>query len=84
MVLQRNLFYRLGHLLPFGRSAAEGYQKFFEILEIIGARSIGEIRLRFKASMVVWGGDPFSLASYARVVVACGQTQARLYNISAV
>jgi imidazolonepropionase-like amidohydrolase len=38
--------------------------------EIIGAQNIGEVRQGFKASLVVWSGDPFSLANYPALFVA--------------
>lgn len=44
-----------------------------EPAEIIGAQNIGEVRQGFKASFVVWSGDPFSLASYLALVVAEGE-----------
>jgi imidazolonepropionase-like amidohydrolase len=43
-----------------------------EPAEIIGAQNIGKVRQGFKASLVVWSGDPFSLASCLALVVAEG------------
>jgi imidazolonepropionase-like amidohydrolase len=74
VTLQRNLFYSLRHLLRFGLSRAEAISKITrEPAEIIGAQNIGEVRPGFKASLVVWSGDPFSLASHPIMVVAEGK-----------
>jgi imidazolonepropionase-like amidohydrolase len=40
---------------------------------IVGAQNIGEVRQGYKASLVVWSGDPFSLASYPTLFVAEGE-----------
>jgi imidazolonepropionase-like amidohydrolase len=73
VTLQRNLLYSLRHLLRFGLSRAQAISKITrEPAEIIGAQNIGEVRQGFKASLVVWSGDPFSLASYPTLVVAEG------------
>ena len=73
VTLQRNLFYSLRHLLRFGLSRAQAISKITrEPAEIIGAQNIGEVRQGFKASFVVWSGDPFSLASYPALVIAEG------------
>ncbi len=74
VTLQRNLFYSLRHLLRFGISKAEAISKITrEPAEIIGAQNIGEIKQGFKASLVVWSGDPFSLTSHPTMVVAEGE-----------
>jgi imidazolonepropionase-like amidohydrolase len=74
VTLQRNLFYSLRHLLWFGLSRAGAISKITRVpAEIIGAQNIGEVRKGFKASLVVWGGDPFSLTSYLTLVVAEGE-----------
>jgi imidazolonepropionase-like amidohydrolase len=74
VTLQRNLFYSLRHLLRFGLSRAEAISKITrEPAEIIGAQNIGEVRPGFKASLVVWSGDPFSLTSHPIMVVAEGK-----------
>jgi imidazolonepropionase-like amidohydrolase len=73
VTLQRNLFYSLRHLMRFGLSRAQAISKITrEPAEIIGAQNIGEVREGFKASLVVWSGDPFSLASHPTLVVAEG------------
>jgi imidazolonepropionase-like amidohydrolase len=74
VILQRNLFYSLRHFLRFGLSKAEAISKITsEPAEIIGAHNIGEVRPDFKASFVVWSGDPFSLTSHPIMVVAEGK-----------
>ncbi len=74
VTLQRNLFYSLRHFLRFGLSKATAISKITrEPAEIIGAQNIGEVRLGFKASLVVWSGDPFSLTSHPIMVVAEGK-----------
>jgi len=42
--------------------------------EIIGLKNIGQIKPGFKASLVVWNGDPFSLSSQPVLVLAEGRT----------
>jgi imidazolonepropionase-like amidohydrolase len=74
VTLQRSLFYSLRHLLRFGLSRAEAISKITrEPAEIIGAHNIGEVRPSFKASVIVWSGDPFSLSSHPIMVVAEGK-----------
>ncbi len=73
VTIQRNLFYSLLHLLRFGLSRAQAISEITrEPAEIIGAQNIDEVRYASKASLVVWSGDPFSLASYPTLVVAEG------------
>jgi imidazolonepropionase-like amidohydrolase len=75
VTLQRNLFYTLRHLLRFGMSKAEAISKITsEAAEIIGVNNIGQVKPGFKASFVVWNGDPFSLSSYPVLVIAEGKT----------
>lgn len=75
VILQRNLFYTLRHLLRFGMSKAEAISKITsEAAEIIGVNDIGQVKPGFKASFVVWNGDPFSLSSYPVLVIAEGKT----------
>lgn len=75
VILQRNIFYSLRHLLRFGLSKAEAISKISkEAAEIIGAQNIGQVKAGFKASLVVWNGDPFSLSSHPILVIAEGKT----------
>jgi imidazolonepropionase-like amidohydrolase len=53
-----------------GLSRAQAISKITrEPAEIIGAQNIDEVRQGFKASLVVWTGDPFSLTSYYPTLV---------------
>ena len=75
VILQRNILYSLRHLLRFGLSKADAISKISkEAAEIIGAQNIGQVRAGFKASIVIWNGDPFSLSSYPILVIAEGRT----------
>jgi imidazolonepropionase-like amidohydrolase len=75
VILQRNMFYTLRHLLRFGLSKADAISKITkESAEIIGGQGIGQIQPGFKASLVAWNGDPFSLASHPVLVIAEGKT----------
>jgi len=78
VILQRNMFYTLRHLLRFGLSKADAISKITkEAAEIIGERQLGQIKPGFKASIIVWNGDPFSLSSYPILVIAEGRTAYR-------
>ena len=75
VILQRNLFYTLRHLLRFGMSKAGAISKITkEAAEIIGVSDIGQVKAGYKASFVVWNGDPFSLSSFPVLVIAEGKT----------
>jgi imidazolonepropionase-like amidohydrolase len=55
-------------------SKAEAISKITkESAEIIGVNNIGQVKAGFKASFVVWNGDPFSLSSYPVLVIAEGK-----------
>src|SRR5919112_462348 len=74
IVLQRNMFYTLRHLLRFGLSRPAAISKITsEAAEIIGVPDIGQIRPKFKASLIVWNGDPFSFSSYPIMVIGEGK-----------
>jgi len=74
VLLQRNLFFCLRHLLRFGTSKAEAISKITkEPADIIGAPTIGQIKPGFKASLTLWNNDPFLLSSYAKTVFAEGE-----------
>jgi imidazolonepropionase-like amidohydrolase len=75
VILQRNMFYALRHLLRFVLSKAQAIQKSLsESADIIGIHDLGQIRLGFKSSFVVWNGDPFSLTSCPIMSIAEGKT----------
>jgi imidazolonepropionase-like amidohydrolase len=74
VILQRNIFYTLRHILRFGLSKAQAISKITkEPAEIIGAHNIGQVKPGFKASMVVWNDDPFSLTSHPILIIAEGK-----------
>ena len=75
VILQRNMFYTLRHLLRFSISKAEAISKITkEPAEIIGAHDIiGQVKPGSKASMVIWNDDPFSLTSHPILVIAEGK-----------
>ncbi|MDR4512532.1 MAG: hypothetical protein MRJ93_12605 [Nitrososphaeraceae archaeon] len=73
VILQRNLFYSLRHLLRFGLSRADAISKITkESAEIIGARRLGQIS-GYTASLTMWNDDPFILSSYPENVIAEGK-----------
>ncbi len=75
VILQRNMFYTLRHLLRFGLSKTQAISKITkESADIVGIGDLGQIRPGFKASIVVWNGDPFSLTSYPVMSIAEGKT----------
>jgi imidazolonepropionase-like amidohydrolase len=75
VILQRNILYSLRHMLRFGLSRANAISKITkEAAEIIGIQNIGQLKPSFKASIVVWNGDPFSLSSHPILVIAEGRT----------
>ena len=75
VILQRNILYSLRHMLRFGLSKADAISKITkEAADIIGVENIGQIKPGFKASMVVWNGDPFSLSSHPVLVIGEGRT----------
>jgi imidazolonepropionase-like amidohydrolase len=62
-------------MLRFGLSKVDAISKITkEAAEIIGAHNIGQIKPGFKASLVVWNGDPFSLSSHPILVIGEGRT----------
>ncbi len=74
VLLQRNMFYTLRHFMRFGLTKEQAISKLTkEAAEIIGARSLGQVRDGYKASLVVWSGDPFDVASYPKLVIGEGR-----------
>src|SRR5436309_13929466 len=70
VILQRNILYSLRHMLRFGLSKADAISKITKE----AADIIGQIKPGFKASMVVWNVDPFSLSSHPVLVIGEGRT----------
>lgn len=74
VILQRNLFYTLRHLLRFGLSKADSISKITkEPADIIGMNDIGQIKTGYKSSFVIWNGDPFLLTSYPVMTIGEGK-----------
>jgi imidazolonepropionase-like amidohydrolase len=74
VILQRNLFYGLRHLLRFGLSRSEAISKITkEPAEIIEAKKLGHISPGYTASLTLWNGDPFLMSSYPKTVIAEGK-----------
>jgi imidazolonepropionase-like amidohydrolase len=44
-----------------------------ESADIIGVDDLGQLKPGFKASFVIWNGDPFSLTSYPIMSIAEGK-----------
>jgi imidazolonepropionase-like amidohydrolase len=78
VILQRNIFYTLRHLLRFGLTKSEAISKITkESADIIGIYDLGQIKPGFKSSFVIWNGDPFSLTNYPIMSIAEGKI---IYN----
>jgi imidazolonepropionase-like amidohydrolase len=74
VILQRNMFYTTRHLIRFGLSKALAISKITsEVAQIIGVSDIGQIRIGFKSSLIVWNGDHFSFSSYPIMVMGEGK-----------
>ncbi len=74
VVLQRNLYLQLRFFTRFGMSKEEAISLISgNAADIIGVKDIGKIKKDYKASLVVWNGDPFSLESYPTMVIAEGK-----------
>jgi imidazolonepropionase-like amidohydrolase len=68
------MFYTVRHLMRFGLSRSHAISKITsEAAEILGVPDIGQIRPGFKASFIVWNGDPFSFSSYPIMVMGEGK-----------
>jgi len=75
VLLQRNMFYTLRHFMRFGLSKEQAVSKVTkEAAEILGAPGLGEVKEGYKASLVVWSGDPFDVASHPKLVIGEGKT----------
>ncbi|MGD1836833.1 MAG: amidohydrolase family protein [Nitrososphaeraceae archaeon] len=75
VTLQRNLFLGLRHLLRYGLSKSAAISKITkEAANILNIKNIGQIRPGYKASMIMWNREPFSLTSYPKLVLAEGKT----------
>ncbi|WP_458745905.1 amidohydrolase family protein [Candidatus Nitrosocosmicus sp. T] len=74
IILQRNMFYTVRHLMRFGLSKPDAISKITsEAADIIGVQKIGQVKPGYKASLIVWNGDPFSFTGYPILVIGEGQ-----------
>jgi imidazolonepropionase-like amidohydrolase len=74
ITLQRTMFFTLRHLLRFGLPRPSAISKITsEAAEILGIPNLGQIRPGFKASFIIWNGDPFSISSYPILVIGEGK-----------
>ncbi|PSO08466.1 imidazolonepropionase [Candidatus Marsarchaeota G2 archaeon BE_D] len=74
VLLQRNMLYTLRHFMRFGLTKEKAISKLTkEAAEIIGAQNLGQVKDGYKASFVVWSGDPFDVASYPKLVIGEGR-----------
>ncbi len=68
------MFFTLNHLLRFGLPRPSAISKITsEAGEILRMPNTGQIRPGFKASFIVWNGDPFSISSYPILVIGEGK-----------
>lgn len=73
VILQRNLFYTLRHLLRFGMTKADAISTITSRpAETLGIKDIGHVAKGYKASFTLWNDDPFLLSSYPKKVFADG------------
>lgn len=73
VVLQRNLFLQTRFLLRYGMSKDEAIATVTGNPAKILGLDAGIVKPGWRASLVVWTGDPFSLESYPRMVIAEGR-----------
>jgi len=60
--------------MRFGLTKEKAISKLTkEAAEIIGAQNLGQVKDGYKASFVVWSGDPFDVASYPKLVIGEGR-----------
>jgi len=73
VVLQRNLFLQTRFLIRYGMSRDEAIAVVTGNAAKILGLDAGIVKPGWRASLVVWEGDPFTLGSYARMVIAEGK-----------
>lgn len=75
VILQRNLFLQVRFFLRFGMSRQKAVSLVSsQPASILGCHDIGKLEKGKLASLLVWGGDPFSLESWPTAVIAEGKT----------
>jgi imidazolonepropionase-like amidohydrolase len=73
VLLQRNMFYTLRHFMRFGLTREQAVSKVTrEAADILGVDKLGQVKVGYRASLVVWSGDPFDMTSYPRLVLGEG------------
>ena len=73
VVLQRNLFLQTRFLLRYGMSRDEAIATVTGNPAKILGLDAGIVKPGWRASLVAWSGDPFTLGSYPRLVIAEGR-----------
>ena len=74
VVLQRNLYLQLRFFRRFGMSREEAISLISgNAADILNLRDIGKIKKGYKASLVVWNGEPFDMEAYPIMAVGEGR-----------
>ncbi len=74
VVLQRNLYLQLRLFRRFGMTREEAISLISgNAADIIGAEGIGKVKKGYKASLVVWNGEPLSLESWPMMSIGEGK-----------
>jgi imidazolonepropionase-like amidohydrolase len=74
VVLQSNLSLQLRFFRRFGMSREEAISLISgNAADILGVRDIGKVKKGFKASLVVWNGEPLDMESYPIMVIGEGK-----------
>lgn len=73
VVLQRNLFLQTRYLLRYGMSKSEAIATVTGNPAKILGLDVGIVKPGYRASLVVWSGDPFTYVDYPIVVIGEGK-----------
>ncbi len=74
VVLQRNLYLQLRFFRRFGMNREEAISLISgNAADIIGAEGIGKVKKGYKASLVVWNGEPLSMESWPIMSIGEGR-----------
>ncbi len=74
VVLQRNLYLQLRYFRRFGMTREEAISLISgNVSDILGLKDIGKVKRGYKASLVVWNGEPFDLEAYPIMVIGEGK-----------
>ena len=75
VVLQRNLYLQLRFFRRFGMSREEAISLITgNAADILGVKDIGKIEKGYKASFIVWNGEPLDMEAYPIMVIGEGKT----------